>query len=113
MPYNSERDEYYWGKCFARDGSDYDPNYESPAFSDAVRVLNRHFQKNTVFHVVFCGKMYKGRSKISAVPGETDLDSIQVISGVLGRSTEWKVARLLGLMEEPEHVTGMFFRALD
>lgn len=114
MPYNPDKDEYYWGKCFARDGSDYDPNYPSPRLSDASAVLSRHFPSGTSFHVVICGKVYKHKSDISGVPTTTDLDSIQVLSGVPGRSLEWKMSRLYGFGDDniPQHVTGIFFRPL-
>ena len=64
MPYNPASDEYFWGKCFARDGSDYDPNYPSPKLSDAYRVLKRHFSHDTVFQVAICGKLRYGLTSV-------------------------------------------------
>lgn len=128
MPYDPERDVYFWGKSdWARDGSDYDPNFKSPKLSDAVRVLERHFSDDTTFSVIIVGKLYRGQTKISGVSFNTDLLSLKVVTNPLrafkgasrghgggGKTTTEDKIRILGkLTETPDHVLYIGFHPLD
>lgn len=132
MPYREDNDEFYWPKEGAprMNGSDY-KNYESKRLhlSDAYRTLLNHFSLDQMFNVTVTGKLYKGRSKISAVSRVMSLSSFfevaqqtrsgQVTTGtsptpfVVGFTTEDKIARLFDLDPIPEHIASIHFQALD
>lgn len=135
MPYDPERDEYYWGETFSEEN--YDPNAARPRLSQAVRVL-RH--KGEVFSMLVTGKMGSPHKKMSGITKTVTIEEIEkyafgqeqkgeaerkaeqearggkfsparLVSG--GQSLEEKIQDMFGLNTRPEHVTGLFFHVLD
>jgi hypothetical protein len=147
VPYDEERDQYYWdpfrqatGETFASDGSNYDPSYESPALSDAVRVLSK---RGTLFRMLVSGRLkYKANGPfIETISGKVDIQSLIAISaGVEEKSekekrleqqkigakftrtkrftktnqtTNQKIQILFGLEVTPEKVTSIYFQVIS
>lgn len=127
MPYDSERDQFYWDPfrqahpnlgSFAKDGSNYDPSVPKPKLSDARRVLANKFRPRQTFQVTIVGKLYFGSSKIDGLSFVTDMNTIEYASlqgghGGGGTATlESKLEELSGYTGF-ERVTGIYFRPLN
>jgi|SRR5712664_201278 len=138
MPYDDSTDQFYFdpykqdsGNAFKTDGSDYDPKYRKPKLSDAARVLGRHIKNGkTRIQIIFTGVMYgKGKKgkygkSLSGAAGTATFSAFQLAAqpgktlgikshGGGGYSIEQKARYLLGLLEVPERITGIYIRILD
>ena len=127
MPYDREKDQYYWGYSPQPDGTGYNPNAPSPKLSDAYRVLKNHVASVTKsrIQIAVVGKLYKGKGKYTGLTGTVTFGSFEATAtggGLTGKavkqggggfSLEQKIAALLGLKEVPEEITGIYFRILD
>lgn len=114
---SSEYPEYFTGSSFARDGSDYNPHSKQITISDIIHQLSMRHKYDHIGQVLVIGvvgKLYKSGTPISGDSRRFMLPDLigRLKSAVSGRwshlNENEKIARVIGMAEVPEHVTGFF-----